>query len=317
MGEKRTIVVALGGNALQKQGEASSEAQRRVAAETVRQLLPLVQAGHQVAIVHGNGPQVGNIVLHEEAINTDDVPSLPLDDCGAMSQGLIGFWLQQAFGDAFTESGMSDHYAVSLVTQTVVDADDPAFENPTKPIGPFYSEEQARAVETERGYTVKEDAGRGWRRVVPSPKPQQIVEAPVIKALVDAGVLVISTGGGGVPVLLSDDGKLAGVEAVIDKDFGAATLADLLGADTLLILTSVDAAKINFGTPEEQSLGEISAEELQKHIDDGQFAAGSMLPKTQAALSFLAGSSGRTAIITSLEKTADAINATAGTRIMS
>ena len=235
----------------------------------------------------------------------------------AMSQGLIGFWLQQAFGDAFTESGMSDHYAVSLVTQTVVDADDPAFENPTKPIGPFYSEEQARAVETERGYTVKEDAGRGWRRVVPSPKPQQIVEAPVIKALVDAGVLVISTGGGGVPVLLSDDGKLAGVEAVIDKDFGAATLADLLGADTLLILTSVDAAKINFGTPEEQSLGEISAEELQKHIDDGQFAAGSMLPKTQAALSFLAGSSGRTAIITSLEKTADAINATAGTRIMS
>ena len=317
MGEKRTIVVALGGNALQKQGEASSEAQRRVAAETVRQLLPLVQAGHQVAIVHGNGPQVGNIVLHEEAINTDDVPSLPLDDCGAMSQGLIGFWLQQAFGDAFTESGMSDHYAVSLVTQTVVDADDPAIENPTKPIGPFYSEEQARAVETERGYTVKEDAGRGWRRVVPSPKPQQIVEAPVIKALVDAGVLVISTGGGGVPVLLSDDGKLAGVEAVIDKDFGAATLADLLGADTLLILTSVDAAKINFGTPEEQSLGEISAEELQKHIDDGQFAAGSMLPKTQAALSFLAGSSGRTAIITSLEKTADAINATAGTRIMS
>ena len=317
MGEKRTIVVALGGNALQKQGEASSEAQRRVAAETVRQLLPLVQAGHQVAIVHGNGPQVGNIVLHEEAINTDDVPSLPLDDCGAMSQGLIGFWLQQAFGDAFTESGMSDHYAVSLVTQTVVDADDPAFENPTKPIGPFYSEEQARAVETERGYTVKEDAGRGWRRVVPSPKPQQIVEAPVIKALVDAGVLVISTGGGGVPVLLSDDGKLAGVEAVIDKDFGAATLADLLGADTLLILTSVDAAKINFGTPEEQSLGEISAEELQKYIDDGQFAAGSMLPKTQAALSFLAGSSGRTAIITSLEKTTEAINATAGTRIMS
>ncbi len=317
MNQPRTIVVALGGNALQKQGEASSEAQRRVAAETVRQLLPLIQAGHRVAIVHGNGPQVGNIVLHEEAINTDDVPSLPLDDCGAMSQGLIGFWLQQAFGDAFAGSGMSDYYAVSLVTQTVVDAHDLAFENPSKPIGPFYSEEQARAVEAERGYTVKEDAGRGWRRVVPSPKPQQIVEAPVIKALVDAGVLVISTGGGGVPVLRSDDGTLTGVEAVIDKDFGAATLADLLGADTLLILTSVDAAKINFGTPEEQSLGEISAEELQKHIDDGQFAAGSMLPKTQAALSFLAGDSGRTAIITSLEKTTDAINSTAGTRIVS
>lgn len=317
MDDKRTIVVALGGNALQKQGEASSEAQRRVAAATVRQLLPLIQAGHRVAIVHGNGPQVGNIVLHEEAINTNDVPSLPLDDCGAMSQGLIGFWLQQAFGDAFTESNMDDHYAVSLVTQTVVDANDPAFKNPTKPIGPFYSEEQARAVEVERGYTVKEDAGRGWRRVVPSPKPQQIVEAPVIKALVDAGVLVISTGGGGVPVLRSESGALTGVEAVIDKDFGAATLADLLGADTLLILTSVDAAKVNFGTAEEQSLGEISVSELQKHIDDGQFAAGSMLPKTQAALSFLEGDTGRTAIITSLEKTAEAINSTAGTRIKS
>ena len=314
--EKKTIVVALGGNALQKKGEASSQAQQAVADSTVQQLLPLIQAGHHVAIVHGNGPQVGNIILHEEALNTPDVPSLPLDDCGAMSQGLIGFWLQQAFHDAFRKAGMRN-VASSVVTQTVVDKNDPAFANPTKPIGPFYSEDEAHQVEAERGYTVKEDAGRGWRRVVPSPKPQEIVEAPVIKALVNAGVTVVSTGGGGIPVLRAEDGTLSGVEAVIDKDFGAALLADKLGADTLLILTSVDAAKVNFNQPNEQELGEISAEELQKHIDDNQFAPGSMLPKTQAALKFLAGGTGRTAIITSLEKTAEAINGTAGTRVKS
>lgn len=317
MNQQRTIVVALGGNALQKQGEASSQAQQRVADETIAQLLPLIQAGHRVAIVHGNGPQVGNIVLHEEAINTEAVPSLPLEDSGAMSQGLIGFWLQQAIHDALATRGVHDKYAASIVTQTVVDQADPAFQNPTKPIGPFYSEEEAKKVQAERGYTVREDSGRGWRRVVPSPKPQEIVEAPVIKALVDAGVLVVSTGGGGIPVLRDASGQLSGVAAVIDKDFGAAKLADTLGADTLLILTSVDAAKINFGQPTEQSLGEVSVEELQRHIDAGQFAAGSMLPKTQAALSFVTGASGRTAIITSLEKTADAINGVAGTRIKS
>jgi len=288
-----------------------------VADETIAQLLPLIQAGHRVAIVHGNGPQVGNIVLHEEAINTEAVPSLPLEDSGAMSQGLIGFWLQQAMHDALATRGVHDKYAVSIVTQTVVDQADPAFQNPTKPIGPFYSEEEAKKVQAERGYTVREDSGRGWRRVVPSPKPQEIVEAPVIKALVDAGVLVVSTGGGGIPVLRDASGQLSGVAAVIDKDFGAAKLADMLEADTLLILTSVDAAKVNFGQPTEQALGEVSVEELQQHIDAGQFAAGSMLPKTQAALSFVAGASGRTAIITSLEKTADAINGAAGTRIKS
>ena len=200
MDNKRTIVVALGGNALQKQGEASSAQQQRVADETVRQLLPLIQAGHNVAIVHGNGPQVGNIVLHEEAINTADVPSLPLEDCGAMSQGLIGFWLQQALHDAFASNGI-DRSAVSMITQTIVDSSDPAFQNPTKPIGPFYSEEEAKTVASERGYTVKEDAGRGWRRVVPSPKPQTIVEADVIKSLVSTGVTVVSTGGGGILTL--------------------------------------------------------------------------------------------------------------------
>ena len=314
---KRTIVVALGGNALQKQGEASSEAQQRVADETVRQLLPLIKAGHNLAIVHGNGPQVGNIVLHEEAINTPETPSLPLDDSGAMSQGLIGFWLQQALHDAFKLEGVVDKHAASIVTQTIVDANDPAFESPSKPIGPFYSEDEARQVEAERGYVVKEDAGRGWRRVVPSPKPVKIVEAPVIRAMVSAGVVVVSTGGGGIPVLQAEDGTLKGVEAVIDKDFGAAKLASLLKADTLLILTAVDAAKINYNQPNEQTLADVTINELRQYIDDGQFAAGSMLPKVQAAISFLEAGSGRTAIITSLEKTAEAIDGLAGTIVKS
>lgn len=314
---KKTIVVALGGNALQKQGEASSVAQQRVADETVRQLLPLITAGHRVAIVHGNGPQVGNIVLHEEAINTTETPSLPLEDSGAMSQGLIGFWLQQAFHDAFKLKGINDKYAVSVVTQTVVDSSDPAFLNPTKPIGPFYTEEEARKVEAERNYVVKEDAGRGWRRVVPSPKPQEIVESSVIRAMVSAGIVVVSTGGGGIPVLRTQDGTLHGVEAVIDKDFGAAKLADLLKADTLLILTAVDAAKINFNQPNEQSLREVSIEEMKKHIADNQFAAGSMLPKIQASLDFLESGKDRTAIITSLEKISEAIDGQAGTIIKS
>ncbi len=312
--ETKTIVVALGGNALQKQGEASSVAQQKVADETVRQLVPLIQAGHRLAIVHGNGPQVGNIVLHQEAINTSDVPTLPLEDSGAMSQGLIGFWLQQAFHDAFRVNAMPN-VAASVVTQTVVDTNDPAFRHPTKPIGPFYSEDEARRVAEERGFTVVEDAGRGWRRVVPSPKPQRLVEANVIRQLVEGGVLTISTGGGGIPVLEASDGTLSGVEAVIDKDFGAAKLADLLGADVLLILTSVDAAKINFGTESEQSLGEISSEELQRHIDDGQFAAGSMLPKIEAALEFVQTGDGRRAIITSLEKTLEALEGHVGTTI--
>lgn len=314
MSNQRTVVVALGGNALQKQGEATSEAQQRVADETVKQLLPLIQAGHKLAIVHGNGPQVGNIVLHQEALNTPEVPTLPLEDSGAMSQGLIGFWLQQAFHDAFRLSGMANT-AASIITQTTVDPGDPAFSNPTKPIGPFYSEEEAEKVASERGFVVKEDAGRGWRRVVASPKPQEIIEAPVIKALVGSGVLVVSTGGGGIPVVKADDGTLSGVEAVIDKDFGAAKLADLLYADTLLILTAVESAKINFGKDNEQSLGEVSVEEMKRYVDEGHFAAGSMLPKIEASLQFVEGGENRKAIITSLEKTTEAITGNAGTSI--
>ena len=312
--QARTIVVALGGNALQKKGEASSSAQQRVADQTVRQLLPLIQAGHRLAVVHGNGPQVGNIVLQQEALNTPEVPTMPLEDSGAMSQGLIGFWLQQAFHDAFEVQGINKA-AVSIITQTVVDRDDPAFSNPTKPIGPFYSQEEADRVAAERGYNVKEDAGRGWRRVVASPRPQRIVEAETIRQLVESGTLVVSTGGGGIPVSQADDGTLSGVEAVIDKDFGAALLADLLDADTLMILTAVDAVKINYGLENEQSLGYVTADELSRYIDQGHFAAGSMLPKVEAAREFVGKSPGRRAIITSLDSASEALEGRAGTTI--
>ena len=309
------IVVALGGNALQRKGDASSSAQQLVADSTVDQLIPLIKSGHKLAIVHGNGPQVGNIVLHEEAINTEDVPTLPLEDSGAMSQGLIGFWLQQAFYDGFVRHQMSNK-AVSVVTQTRVDASDDAFTNPTKPIGPFYSEEEARNLVDDRKYFMVEDAGRGWRRVVPSPRPQQIIEADTIKQLVQSGITTISTGGGGIPVIQAADGSLSGVEAVIDKDFAAATLADTLSAEILLILTSVDSVKINFGTDSEQALDVVSTQEIMRLADEGQFAAGSMLPKVQAAVQFVEGGQGRKAIIASLDKVDQALQSQAGTTVI-
>lgn len=309
------IVVALGGNALQRKGDASSSAQQLVADSTVDQLIPLIKSGHKLAIVHGNGPQVGNIVLHEEAINTEDVPTLPLEDSGAMSQGLIGFWLQQAFYDGFVRHQMSNK-AVSVVTQTRVDASDDAFMNPTKPIGPFYSEEEARNLVDDRKYSMVEDAGRGWRRVVPSPRPQQIIEADTIKQLVQSGITTISTGGGGIPVIQAADGSLSGVEAVIDKDFAAATLADTLSAEILLILTSVDSVKINFGTDSEQALDIVSTQEIMRLADEGQFAAGSMLPKVQAAVQFVESGQGRKAIIASLDKVDQALQSQAGTTVI-
>lgn len=309
------IVVALGGNALQKKGEASAAAQERVASETAALLVPLLRAGHKVVVVHGNGPQVGNIVLHEEAINTVDVPTLPLDSSVAMSQGLIGYWLQQALQNELAKQGMNTP-VVALVTQTLVDEEDSAFNNPTKPIGPFYaSEQEARATAESRGFIVKEDSGRGWRRVVPSPRPLKIVEKGVINALARAGVLVVAAGGGGVPVVATQDGSNKGVEAVIDKDFSAAVLADELGADTLLILTSVDAAMIRFGTPEQEAINDITTADMKGHVDAGHFAPGSMLPKVLAAVQFAEGGQGRKSIITSLHATEDAINGNSGTVI--
>lgn len=314
MEQQETIVVALGGNALQRDGEATAEAQIRIADETARKLVPLVKQGYRLVIVHGNGPQVGNIVLHEESINTPTVPTLPLDTCVAMSQGSIGFWLQQAMIDEFTKRQMHST-AVTMVTQMLVDRDDPAFADPSKPIGPFYDAAEAKELSRERGYVIKEDAGRGWRRVVPSPKPERIVEEYTLKALIEAGVTVITAGGGGVPVVQETDGSYTGVEAVIDKDFSAAVVAEAVGASRLIILTAVDYVMTGYGTPQQRELRTLSVAEAKELIEKGEFAAGSMLPKVRAALHFVE-KTGRTVAIGSLDKVDAVVDGLSGTTII-
>ncbi len=306
------IVVALGGNALQKDGEATAREQELVAHQTVKQLIPLIKAGHQLVIVHGNGPQVGNIVLHEEAINTPSTPTMPLHAAVGMTQGMIGFWLQKAFNEELSKNQIP-HQAVTLVTQVEVSPSDIAFQNPTKPIGPFYSKEEAQAAARDKGYTVKEDAGRGYRRVVPSPKPIQILETLTIKSLLNNETIVIAAGGGGIPVQKTEDGGFKGVDAVIDKDFAAELLAREIGADTLLILTAVENVMINFGQENQEKLEQITPEQANEFIAQNQFAAGSMLPKIQASVHF--AESGGRAIITSLENAQNAILNGTGTII--
>ena len=307
------IVVALGGNALSLDGKATATAQQQVANQTAGLLARLVQAGHELAVVHGNGPQIGNIILHEEAINTEKTPTMPVDTCGAMSQGQIGYWLQNAFFNNFQALGINKPVA-AMVTQVLVDPNDPAFSNPTKPIGPFYSEEEAKKLATERGFTVKEDAGRGWRKVVPSPAPIDIVEADLVKMALDNQAILIAAGGGGIPVYYKDD-KLVGLEAVIDKDFAAAKLAEIIDADILLILTAVDTIKINYGQPDEQSISQMTLDQARQYIAEGQFAPGSMLPKVEASIKFVSTGGGRQAIITTPEGALDAINGLTGTKI--
>lgn len=307
------IVVALGGNALSLDGKATATAQQQVANQTAGLLARLVQAGHELAVVHGNGPQIGNIILHEEAINTEKTPTMPVDTCGAMSQGQIGYWLQNAFFNNFQALGINKPVA-AMVTQVLVDPNDPVFSNPTKPIGPFYSEEEAKKLATECGFTVKEDAGRGWRKVVPSPAPIDIVEADLVKMALDNQAILIAAGGGGIPVYYKDD-KLVGLEAVIDKDFAAAKLAEIIDADILLILTAVDTIKINYGQPDEQSISQMTLDQARQYIAEGQFAPGSMLPKVEASIKFVSTGGGRQAIITTPEGALDAINGLTGTKI--
>lgn len=307
------IVVALGGNALQKNGELTAQIQEEVAKETVQKLIPLIKDGHELVIVHGNGPQVGNLVLHEEAGNSPSTPAMPLHVSVGMTQGMIGYWIQKALQEELSKNKISKN-ATTIITQVEVSKEDPAFQNPTKPIGPFYSEDEAQKVAEEKGYTVKEDSGRGWRRVVPSPKPIHILEAEAIINLMKTGAIVIAAGGGGIPVVESGENSFEGIDAVIDKDFAAELLAEKINADTLLILTGVDNAMINFGKENQQALGVISVEEAQKYINDEQFGAGSMLPKVQASLKF--AQTGKKAIITSLENAQDAISKNLGTIII-
>ncbi|MDF4030151.1 carbamate kinase [Lactobacillus delbrueckii] len=289
------VVVALGGNAL---GKSPAE-QLELVKNTASSLIGLINAGNEVVISHGNGPQVGQINLGMSyAAEHGQSAAFPFPECGAMSQGYIGYHLQQSLQNELRKRGMTKDVA-TIVTQIVVDPADTAFQNPNKPIGAFYTKEEADSIAEDKGYIFKEDAGRGWRQVVPSPTPKRIVELNSIKTLIEANELVIAGGGGGVPVVETEEG-LKGVPAVIDKDRSSALLADNVGADKLIILTAVDYVAINFNKPEQKNLEDISVEEAKKYIDEGQFAAGSMLPKVQACMSFVEGHPEREAIITSL-----------------
>jgi carbamate kinase len=298
------IVVALGGNALGK----TPQEQLQLVKNTAKPLVDLIADGHELIIAHGNGPQVGMINLNMESAD------MPFPECGAMSQGYIGYHLQNAVRTELLNRNIQKSVA-TIVTQVQVDKDDQAFLNPTKPIGAFYTKEEADALVEEKGFTVKEDAGRGFRRVVASPKPVDVIEKDIVKTLVEAGSVVITVGGGGIPVI-AEGNELTGVPAVIDKDFASAKIAEILDADYLFILTAVDRVSINFGQPDQKDLEQINIEEANKYIEEGHFAPGSMLPKVQACMGFAESKVGRTAVIASLEKAEAALKGESGTKVV-
>ena len=307
------IVIALGGNALQSGNtEPTAEGQLEVVKKTCERIADISSRGYEVAIVHGNGPQVGRILLASETAK-DVTPAMPFDVCGAMSQGYIGYHIQQSLKYALSVRN-KNFPILTITTQMIVDEKDPAFDNPVKPIGPFYTEEEARILEREKGYVMREDAGRGWRRVVPSPVPKKIVEIDAIKSLWDSSI-VISCGGGGIPVVEKMDGTLEGVEAVIDKDFAAELLAEDVNADVLMILTEGNKVAVNWGKPDQKDLDHMSLKEAARFIDEGQFAPGSMLPKVEAAMKFVRAFPNKRAIITSLDQAVEALEGTTGTTI--
>ena len=311
MSEK--IVIALGGNALQSgKGPATAEAQLEVVKKTCEYVADISGMGYEMGVVHGNGPQVGRIVMASEAAK-DVTPAMPFDVCGAMSQGYIGYHIQQCLRYALLERGRNVPVC-TVATQVVVDEKDPAFQKPTKPIGPFYTEEEAKAVADEKGWVMKEDAGRGWRRVVASPKPIKIVEIDPVRRLWDS-TIVVTCGGGGIPVLEKEDGRLEGVAAVIDKDFAAELLAEQVEADILMILTEVEKVAVNFNKPDQRDLDSMTVAEAEQYVAEGQFAPGSMLPKVEAAMKFVTKFPGKKAIITSLDKAVEALKGETGTVI--
>ncbi|MDF2556560.1 MAG: arcC [Bacillales bacterium] len=309
----KKVIVALGGNAIQRGNGATAKEQQDACFETGKQIVRLIEAGYQVIISHGNGPQVGNILLQQSAANSEKLPAMPLDTCVAMTQGMIGYWLQNSL-DEILASSKIDKKAVTVITHTLVDQNDLAFHEPTKPVGPFYNAEEAREVHLSFGYAMVEDAGRGYRRVVPSPKPVDIMEKESIKTLVDKGFVVIAGGGGGIPVIKKGN-KYVGVEAVIDKDLASEKMAELLDADYFVVLTAVENVAINFGKPEQKNLFKVSASEMKQYAKEGHFAPGSMLPKVEAAIAFVESKPGRISIITSLEEATEALSGFAGTRI--
>lgn len=309
----RVAVVAVGGNSLIKDKKHQSvQDQYACICETVGHMADMIQDGWEVVVTHGNGPQVGFILLRSEIAHAE-LHDVPVDSAGADTQGAIGYQFQKAFRNEFKRRGLNKE-AATVVTQVVVDAADPAFQNPTKPIGPFMDEAQAKAHAESDGWNVMEDAGRGWRRVVASPKPKRIVELSAIKTLVDAGQVVIAVGGGGVPVV-EKNGDLEGVAAVIDKDYASGLLAAKMGADTFLISTAVEKVYINFGKPDQKGLDTVTLAEAKKYLAEGHFAKGSMAPKVEAAMAFLEAG-GECAIITNPENMGKAVRGESGTRFV-
>ncbi len=308
------VLVSLGGNAILKHGQkGTAEEQAANVQNTARHLAALLRRGERIAITHGNGPQVGNILLQNE-IAKETLPPMPLDVCGAESQGMIGYMLQRALRSEL-ESGESNVPVATMVSQTLVDAEDPAFKNPTKPVGPFYTATEARQLRESKGWHIISDSGRGYRRVVPSPTPLDILEKETIIRQFETGTVVISVGGGGVPVIRDKDGKIRGVEAVLDKDRTAALLGKILGVETLLILTDVEKVFINYGKADQRALDRMTVQECRKYLTEGQFPAGSMGPKIESAVRFLSGSSRKRVVIASLEKAEEALKGSAGTTI--
>jgi len=312
--EKEIVVIALGGNAILQPGQRGTfEEQMDNVRLTCKQLAEMVVSGrYKLVITHGNGPQVGNILLQNELVQEVAAP-MPLDVCGAESQGLIGYMIQQTLHNILGSQGRNDIPIATVITQVVVDKHDPAFQDPTKPVGPFYTEEEAKKLAAEKGYQVKEDAGRGWRRVVPSPDPLEIFEKEAIRSLLEDHVIVIAAGGGGVPII-REGGMIRGVEAVIDKDLAGERLAVDVEAKVFLILTDVDEVKLNYKTPQERGISYMTVEEAKRYRAEGHFAKGSMEPKVRAAIRFIEAG-GKRAIITSLSRAMDALEGKAGTTI--
>ena len=310
----RKVVVALGGNAILST-DASAKAQHEALMETAKYLVKFIEQGDELIISHGNGPQVGNLLIQQQAADSEKTPAMPLDTCVAMTEGSIGYWLQNAMGEVLKEKGI-DKDVVSLVTQVIVDENDPSFKNPSKPVGPFYTEEEANEqMKADSTVTFKEDAGRGWRKVVASPKPISIKEARVIETLVEQGVITVSVGGGGIPVVETATG-LEGREAVIDKDFASEKLAEIIDADLLIVLTGVDNVYVNYQKPDQKKLETVSVSEMKQYIDENQFAPGSMLPKVEAAIAFVEAKPKAKAIITSLENIENLLASEEGTIIV-
>ncbi|SES28715.1 carbamate kinase [Salisediminibacterium halotolerans] len=302
------IMLALGGNAL---GETPEE-QLHLTKKAAVSIVNLIEQGHQVVLGHGNGPQVGMIhSVFEKTAERNEAPLMPFAECGAMSQGYIGYHLQNAVREELKKRSI-ERPVSSVITQVAVDSDDPAFAEPTKPVGRFFAKEEAEMLTQEKGWSFVEDSGRGYRRVVASPQPQEVIESETIAALVEQNHVVIAAGGGGIPVV-RDDYRLSGIDAVIDKDFAASLLAEELDLDYLFVLTAVDQVSINFGTPEQTELNELSVDEAKRLIADGQFPPGSMLPKVEAALQFVSSNPERRAVISSLERAGDAIAGKTGT----